>query len=624
MQKEHHSHFALNSHIPKVEMAVGRLIGPKTAEGKGTMDNGHRDPQGRFTVGNPGGPGRPRRAVEREYLAAMSDAVSLDEWREIVKAAVGELTGVFPPLVLVRCAMFFLWPKRGVNDPLLWSRRAHRPLRLRRGRSRPLTLERLDDRCLLGFLAPAPYPAGEVPNSVAVADFNGDGNLDLAVANVGEYPFDPGTDVTVLLADGKGGFEAPIRYGRGRNPFSVVAGDFNGDGKPDLAVAYSLSNDGGPGYVTVLLNNGDGTFQWSANYATGDAPRSLAVGDFNGDGNLDLVVTNFLATTVSILLGKGDGTFNSPVSYEAGPFPSSVAVGDFHGSGKLDLAVTNEDVGTVSILPGNGDGSFGPPASYPVGSMPRSVTVADLNGDNKPDLAVANFGSDTVSVLLNNGDGTFQDAVSYATGPGPASVAVGDFNVDGIPDLVTANLYSTTVSVLLGNGDGTFLPAQNYGAGAYPSSVAVADFNGDGFPDLVVTNALDPAGTISVLLNNDDWTSSPGGAAARIPKSSPAGSDFNSTALWGLAGADQVRTAWPNRSLVGFSVAGVPGAGKVPPRLAEWDGTHSCAASAAEEQRVVGSRFQHGARPAVPDCLVDDIRRASLPPDWAFPVLYEE
>jgi hypothetical protein len=239
----------------------------------------------------------------------------------------------------------------------------------------------------------------------------------------------------------------------------------------------------------VLLGNGNGTFQTAVNYAAGFGPNSVAVGDFNGDGRADLAVTNQSGKNVSVLLGNGNGTFQAAVNYTVGIDPTSVAIGDFNGDGMTDLAVSNF-AGNVSVLLGNGNGTFQTAVNYNVGIDPTSVAIADLNGDGKADLAVANANTGNVSVLLGNGDGTFQTAVNYTTGSGPWSVAIADVNGDGKPDLVTANYNGSNVSILFGNGNGTFQPPANYplGGGTGAISVAVGDFNGDGRADLSVAN----------------------------------------------------------------------------------------------------------------------------------------
>jgi len=285
----------------------------------------------------------------------------------------------------------------------------------------------------------------------------------------------------------------------GRHPTSVTAGDFNGDGNLDLAVTNDSSNN-----VSVLLGNGDGTFRAAANYDVGFFPNSVTSGDFNGDGKPDLAVANQGSNNVSVLLGNGDGTFQAAVSYPAGSNPVSVTSGDFNGDGKPDLAVASAGSDLVNVLLGNGDGTFQAAVSYPAGSLPFSVTSGDFNGDGKPDLAVANASSNNVSILLGNGDGTFQAAVSYGVATNPRSVTSGDFNGDGKLDLVTANAYGNNVSILLGNGDGTFQAAVNYDVDFWPLSVTSGDFNGDGKPDLAVANQ--GSNNVSVLLGNGDGT----------------------------------------------------------------------------------------------------------------------
>ena len=333
------------------------------------------------------------------------------------------------------------------------------------------------------------YPTGQVPGSVVVADFNGDGKPDLANISSGD------NTVSVLLGNGDGTFQPHVDYATGDYPVWEAVSDFNGDGKPDLAVANDLGNT-----VSVLLGNGDGTFQPHMDYATGDYAVAVAAGDFNGDGKSDLAVANAGDNSVSVLLGNGDGIFQPYADYPTGNSPQSVAVGDFNGDGKPDLAVANLNEGTLSVLLGNGDGTFQAHVDYPTGVPSRFVvTVGDFNGDGKLDLVSATRSPSEIHVLLGNGDGTFQPYVDYATGEGAGSVAVGDVNGDGWPDLAGTNLYDNTVSVLLGNGDGTFQPHMDYATGNYPDCVAVGDFNNDGKPDLAVTNFND--NTVSVLIN---------------------------------------------------------------------------------------------------------------------------
>jgi hypothetical protein len=386
-----------------------------------------------------------------------------------------------------------------------YTRHCHRR-RLRRPATCVPVLEVLEDRSLPSLFGPATttFLSGTLPVSAAVGDFNGDGIPDLAVAN------EVGDNVSVLLGNGHGGFTGGGNFPAGLNPSSVAVGDFDGDGTPDLAVA-----DASDFKVTILLNNGQGGFNPGPGspVPSGNTARSVAVGDFNGDGTPDLAVANETDDTVSILLGDGHGGFrtapSSPVA--VGVFPFAVAVGDFNGDGTPDLAVVNAFSNTVSVLLGNGDGSLKPAVNYAVGSGPGSVAVGDF-GNGHLDLAVTNSGSNTVSVLLGNGDGTFAPATNYPVGAAPASVAVGDFNRDGTPDLAVANAGSNSVSVLLGDGQGGFGKASNYAVGSSPSSVAVGDFHGDGGLDLAVANAGDDS--VSVLPNQAPVTTTAVSASA--------------------------------------------------------------------------------------------------------------
>ena len=277
-------------------------------------------------------------------------------------------------------------------------------------------------------------------------------------------------------------------------------------------------------------------------------PASIAVGDLNSDGNLDLVVGDHYTNEVYVLLGNGDGTFKQPVTYYlGGSGVLSIAIGDLNGDGIPDLAAAspcpatgscNGDEGVVSVLLGNGNGTFGAALSYSPNSYASdSVVIADVNRDGKPDLVVANecqssscsSGNDggVVSVLLGNGDGTFLTATNFSSGAIAATaVAVGDVNGDGKPDLIVGNgclsdadCNGGIVSVLLGRGNGTFKPAVTYSSGGYDAtSVAVGDLNGDGHLDVAVSNVcltldkckygLGPGG-LGVLIGNGDGTFQP-------------------------------------------------------------------------------------------------------------------
>jgi hypothetical protein len=381
----------------------------------------------------------------------------------------------------------------------------------------------------LSFAKPAAYSSGgNGPDSVAIADLKGNGKLDLVVANGAT------STVGVLVGNGDGTFEAPATYGSGGSePLAVAIGDVNGDGIPDLIVtnAFPTGSQGGDSEVSVMLGNGDGTFGSPVSYDSGGYyPHSVAVGDLNGDGHLDIVVVNTFPSfysnsngVVAVLMGNGDGTFQAPVLYESGGFSAvSIALGDVNGDGIPDLVVANQGTcetcanSSVGILLGAGDGSFYPAITYISGPAESfSVVIGDLNGDGYPDLAVSTECAETgtcggggVNVLMGNGNGTFQAPVTYDSGgAGPLALVAADVNGDGFLDLVVAECGINScsgfgdVGVLLGNGDGTFQTAFNYGSGGgYSTSVAVADLNGDGRPDVVAAN--NNGGNVGVLLNN--------------------------------------------------------------------------------------------------------------------------
>jgi hypothetical protein len=381
----------------------------------------------------------------------------------------------------------------------------------------------------MSFAPTVTYGSGGIDAEwVSVADVNADGKPDLIVANESQCNTCTSGGLGVLLGNGDGTFQTAVAYGSGGgfwgNDSDLIAiADVNGDGKPDLVVAnfcpdsdLGCYGDDTDGTVSVLLGNGDGTFQTAVPYDSG-APGALsvAIGDVTGDGIPDVVVGNLCSAgsfcestgSWSVLPGNGNGTFQSPLNYESGYYVGSAVLADLNGDGTLDevLAFLCGTLGECSSGSGGGVSVYG--GDKKGGVFPSSVAVADVNGDGKPDVIVANecgtykngkcSADGAVGVLLNNGNGTFQTAVPYSSGgPGsPGSVAVGDLNGDGIPDIAVVN--GSGVGILLGNGDGTFQAAVNYGSSGY-ASVAVADVNGDGKPDLLVANANNMVG---VLLN---------------------------------------------------------------------------------------------------------------------------
>ena len=341
------------------------------------------------------------------------------------------------------------------------------------------------------FAARKSYPTGKIPVSVAVGDLNGDGKPDVAVANEGAES----ESVSVLLNRGDGRLRPRRDYATGLEPNSVAIGDLNGDGKLDLATANEDD-----GTVSVLLNRGDGSFRARRDYPAGFVV-SVAIGDLNGDGKPDLAGADWSSGGVSVFINKGDGSFQPKRRYTTGTETESVAIGDLNDDGYPDLAAANRYAGrpTVSVLLNRGDGSFGAKHDY-TGADPVWVTIGDLNGDDRPELAVANFELDSVSVFENNGDGSFRKRRDYAAGNGARSVVIGDLNGDGRPELATTDLEANTVSVLVNTGGGLD-PRLSYRTGVGPVQLAIGDLSGDGRSDIVTADYRGP-GTTSVLLNS--------------------------------------------------------------------------------------------------------------------------
>jgi FG-GAP-like repeat/Abnormal spindle-like microcephaly-assoc'd, ASPM-SPD-2-Hydin/FG-GAP repeat len=375
------------------------------------------------------------------------------------------------------------------------------------------------------------YPTGT--GTIVAVDLNKDGKVDLAVVNA-VAPNALANSFSVLLGNGDGTFQPPASYGAGSYPFGIAAGDFNGDGQVDLAVSNpqcptvpwlmfpaTTAAPCSAGSTTVVLGEGGGIFGGSpvGSSAVGTAPTFFLPADLNGDGKTDLVVVNQGDDTVSVLLGDGDGTFQPQTTFPTGHFPVSVQAGDFNGDGKVDLAVVDQicatkasscTPGAVSILLGNGNGTFQPPTDFAVGLTPVSLVVGDFDGDGKLDLAAANNGlqlGSTVSVLLGKGDGTFTAAVNYVVPVAPIALRLGDFNKDGKLDLAVDGVNPQevgTISILLGVGDGTFKPHMDFAGGNPVPSMTVGDFNNDGIADL----AVGAAGLygFSVFLSNGNGT----------------------------------------------------------------------------------------------------------------------
>jgi hypothetical protein len=478
--------------------------------------------------------------------------------------------------------------------------------------------------------------------SLAVADFNGDGKLDLVAGG------------NVLLGNDDGTFQAPQDYYAGSDIRQTIVGDFNFGGLPDFVTA----NTGGA-TLNVRLNNGDGTFARAPHYGRTDTPYfSVATTDVNGDGNLDL------ATTGGVLLGNGDGTFQGPVPFNVPGHPLAVAVlpggrlavgqntgvsilehvsgasfrdvadypvrggtingvmmrmavADLNGDGIADLVTTDQR--GVNVFLGNPDGTFRLASGPRTGNYASSVAVADFNGDGVPDLAVGQgdiidgYGQRRVMVLMGNGDGTFQAPVEYQVGSGgetPVDVVAADFNGDGRADLAVLDAWGGKVILMMNRGDGTFTigPSLRITGGLQSTSLIVGDFNNDGIPDLAAAGD----NGVGILLGNGDGTfQAPlNYAATGLPWGLVAG-DFNGDGFTDLAVAGDhggiavlLNAAdwgpepgpWP-----GPRAPGAPAAGQVRPGAGSGVSNHPFVTPADPEDVAVaialGSRKHPGIEP---------------------------
>jgi hypothetical protein len=346
------------------------------------------------------------------------------------------------------------------------------------------------------FLSSAPtYSLGSQPFGIALGDFNGDGNQDVVAA---------ASPPVILLGNGNGTLQTAVNIGA-TAATDVAVGDFNRDGKLDVAFAI-------PGAALVYLGNGDGTFGPGTIFSNGstnfDGPGHILAADVNNDGILDLILNTDVG--VSVLLGNGNGTFQAPISTTAAGAVLSMAYADFNRDGKLDLAVTNGFT-SLSILLGNGNGSFSLASTYPtVVSDLNSVATGDFNRDGLADVALPNG-----QIFLGNGNGTLQPPTTFETVPNASIVAAVDVNGNGMTDLITAaagfECATTdfgTAGISIGNGNGTFQSPVIFDSGGcdYPAFLATGDLNNDGRPDVITDAASSGLGevfdSVAVLVNH--------------------------------------------------------------------------------------------------------------------------
>lgn len=337
-------------------------------------------------------------------------------------------------------------------------------------------------------------------SSIFSADFNGDGNKDLVTSNGGVN--NTNNNITLLLGTGTGVFGPPLNFAVGSEPDYLTCADFNGDGNMDVATSNFISSN-----VSILLGTGTGSFAPTVNYTVNSGPGQIITGDFNGDGNKDLAVTSYWGVYGTILLGNGTGSFVFGSSLSAGR--SALVGADFDGDGIMDIA-TSDTPNYYFISKGFSNGTFATGVTYTLGvpynSAITNLITGDFNGDNKVDLLATCPGEGRVRLLFGYGNGTFSTSVSYTVGTYPSGLVKADFNGDGKLDFATSNCnYTDTICVRLNNGNGTFAAGINYAVGpnsapSYaPYTLATADFNGDGKADLATGNFN--TFNISVLLN---------------------------------------------------------------------------------------------------------------------------
>jgi len=339
--------------------------------------------------------------------------------------------------------------------------------------------------------------SGGVP---AIADLDEDGKPDVVITR--------GSVVMVMIGQGDGGFRSPASYPTGFEAVSLAVAELNGDGHLDVVTANEYSST-----VSVLAGGGDGTLgAGSTSFPVGGGPVSVAVGDLNHDLLPDVVSADQGSTTASVLMGRAGGGFEPRTAISLTSYVVEVGLADLNRDDRPDLLVACG--AGVSVLLGAGDGTFGPITDFPASDLPSSMAIGDVSGDGFHDVMTTNAGpygspGNTVSVLIGNGDGSFRPKVDYQTGVIPAVVAIADLDANGTRDLVVANTSSATVSVLLGNGDGTFAPRTDFPALQGPVALTVADINRDASPDIVLANSL---GILSVMLGSGDGSLASGNA----------------------------------------------------------------------------------------------------------------
>ena len=399
--------------------------------------------------------------------------------------------------------------------------------------------------------APATSPE---PQSIVVADFNGDGIPDIAIGTNGTTATRSTGYLNIFIGNGDGTFQPARKTAALPNNGAMVAAHFVTGGPLDLITVDN--NPTGVNNAALFLGDGKGGGTMHAPFSLGGMSNvtAIAAGDFNRDGNEDFVITGLIYGIYCFapILGTGKGTFGGPTLNAVGNDPLLVAVGAFSTSGYQDIVVTDTGVEQVTIFQNNGQGHFVPAGQANTGANPTAMVTGDFNGDGYLDLAVTNGGSDNVTILLGKGNETLTfGPQAPEVGHNPTSIAVGDFNGDGIPDLAVANSGSNSVTVLLGKGNGTFIVEPDLNTGVTPLALAVGAFNSSSATDIAVANedaAATTGSTATILLAQliDSATATvsgiaPTGASTHLVEASYAGdatyhaSTSGTTSLHGTA-----------------------------------------------------------------------------------------
>jgi hypothetical protein len=361
-------------------------------------------------------------------------------------------------------------------------------------------------------------PVGKRLASVAIGHFTSNGPADLAVADLGDYPLEINGDVAILRGNGDGTFQSPVSFFTNTVPFSVAVGDVRGDGHQDVAVDV---ND----EVALLLGNGDGSFQNPVVLNNGGRPvTSVVMGDFNGDGKSDILTVNLRQdynggnASFSVLLSNGDGTFQTPRFADAAAGSVVVALGDFVGNGQVGVVQANATNG-VSVLLGHGDGTLATTPAYRALGLPEMLAAGDLTGSGKQDLVVTGRAGQPI-ILFNNGDGTFRSGPTLPVSGPSGAVAIGDLTGNGNQDLVISEPgnfgEAGRIKVFLGNGDGTFRDPliTNVATNAFVEALLLTDLTGDGTLDLIALYEVQNQDFVETFIGNRDGTFAP---AATVP-----------------------------------------------------------------------------------------------------------